>query len=82
MQKHGTKLSPAGPPGEDPRIRRVIDWWMALEMGGDAGASNWEVLTVLSNKVTACLTQDPPDTERAESLTAMAMLAIEGYRTN
>lgn len=78
METHGTKSSPAGPPSQDQRIQRVVDWWMALEMSGDAGASSWEVLTSLGNEVTACLCQDPPDVARAESITARAMLAIEG----
>jgi len=71
-------------PSDDPeasaiRLRLLAEWWSALRTTGDAGATTWEVLEELEQKVTDCITIDPPDLGRAESLTAQAMHLIAGH---
>lgn len=68
---------------EDPleiqRRRRLInEFWTALYNEGDCGATTWEVLDRIRDRVTTALLKRPPDVRRAESLTAKAMLLIEG----
>lgn len=77
--KNELESSPAEAPTLESRRQSLVDWWMELEMSGDAGATNWEVLDVLRDCVTSCLGHDPPDIDRAESYTAQAMLLVGGF---
>lgn len=76
---HEPEVHPAGrPPDCSARIQRVVAWWQELWLGGDAGATKWEVLETISDQVTQCLSEQPPNILKAESLTAKAALLIEG----
>ena len=71
-------LSPDDPRVTDARCQKVIDFWNALGTGGESGATTWEVLDRFQNEVTDCLYRNPPDIDRAYSLTAEAALLIAG----
>ena len=73
------KLSPDEPPDPDYRRRLLVEWWIELERGGDAGATTWECLDLLRDRVTECLAYSPPLLLQAESYTAKAMLMVSGY---
>jgi hypothetical protein len=60
------------------RSQPLVDFWNALRISGDSGATTWEELEKLEHEVTDCLAGQMPDVERAESLTARAMLLIAG----
>ena len=64
----------------DCEIRRqaIVDWWTELSMSGDAGCTSWGVLDAIQAQVTAALTLSPPDIDKAEHLTARAMLLWSG----
>jgi hypothetical protein len=66
------------PGDESDRLRQVVDWWNALRICGDSGAATWEEIERLEREVTDCLAKQSPDVNRAESLTAYAMLLIAG----
>lgn len=70
-----TERSPETRLVDNPRVRTLCDFWSSIE---DAGGASWEVLDRLAQEVTASLREDPPDVRQAESLTAKAMLLIEG----
>jgi len=65
-------------PGETAAYRcsLVRDFWKALDDDGDPGATTWEALDRLRDKVTAALRRRPPDYGLAESLTAKAALLM------
>ena len=71
-------LSPDGKEALEVRLRQVVDWWNDLRLGDDPGATTWEVLENLEREVTQCLERRPRDLNKAESLTAYAMLLIAG----
>jgi len=71
-------MSPVDPPFED-RQALIIQWWVELERAGDAGATTWEVLDPLRDSVTEAL--QGQDIRSAESLTARAMLLVDGTIT-
>ncbi len=71
-------LSSSDPPDREHRIRRVIDFWNELSCGGDAGETTWGVLEDLQAQVSDCLSREPADVIRAESLTAYAALLMSG----
>ncbi len=60
--------------------RLMIEFWTALDNEGDAGATTWEALDRLRDRVTTALRKRPPDISLADSLTAKAALLISGYR--
>ena len=60
------------------RCQRIADWWSALRVSEDPGATTWEVLDGLEREVTDCLAVEPQDICRAESLTARAILLFAG----
>jgi len=82
MKNMVTGLSPARDDSLVHRRQVIVDWWVALEMSGDAGETTWEVLDPLRDIVTACLALDPPDIGRAESATAHALCLVGGLKTN
>jgi len=64
----------------DARWKWIIHFWNELHTCGDPGATTWEVLESLEMEVMECLyRRSPPDTVRAESLTAQAALLIDGF---
>jgi hypothetical protein len=60
------------------RRQRIVDLWKCLRVCGEPGATTWEVLDALEREVTECLALKTPDMDRAESITALAMLLIAG----
>ena len=79
MVKHFYDLSPDCPAEQRRRWQDVIAFWNALSCESDAGETTWGVLEGLQAQVTECLSRDPPDIDRAESLTALAALLITGH---
>ena len=71
-------LSPDEADTAEVRIRLMVDWWNDLRVCDDSGATTWEELDGLEREVTDCLAKKPPDANRAEALTAYAMLLIAG----
>lgn len=68
-------------PVESERHRRlIVAFWAALEDAGDRGATTWEALDRVHERVRTALHQRPPDIMLAESLTARAALLIAGGR--
>jgi len=78
MADHFNDLSSGDPPDRDHRLQQVIDFWNGLSCHGDAGETTWEVLEDLQTQVSDCLSREPVDLERAESLTAYAALLMSG----
>lgn len=60
------------------RYQAIVEWWVQLEMSGDCGVTNWGVLDPIRDAVTACLGFSPPQLDRAEHLTALALRLITG----
>ena len=71
-------LSTDNPDSVEQRIRLVVDFWNQLDCCGESGATTWGVLEELRLEVTECLDRGPPDLNKAESLTAYAMLLVTG----
>jgi len=53
----------------------MTEFWKPLPTCDELGATPWEALE-LEQQVTDCLCEVPPDIDRAESLTALAMLLL------
>ena len=71
------------PPGDfhdsiDERIRRIAEFWNKSRVCDELGATNWRALEPIERQVTECLYKKPPDVGRAESLTALALLILDG----
>ena len=73
-----TDLLPVEPRHDNERRQRIVDWWLDLSRGGDAGAATWEVLESIQDRVTASICGSPPDIRSAESLTALAFALVSG----
>ena len=73
-----TGMSPEDPRHRSVRIRGMVDFWSDFDVCGEAGATTLEVIEALRQDVTECLSRNPPDVEKAESLTARALLLIAG----
>ena len=72
-------LSPGNFPLQtEDHVGQIADWWSQLRIGNDPGTTTWEVLDSLECQVMECLTRDPPDLSKAESLTAKAALLMIG----
>lgn len=72
-------VSSLGDPSRDSFcIQQIAEWWSELRVCGESGAATWEELDALEQEVTDCLARKLPDVNRAESLTAYAMLLIAG----
>ena len=71
-------LSPDDPDSDKFRTQRIVDWWNELRICGESGAATWEELDAMEQEVTGKLASRPPDVNRAESITAYAMLLIAG----
>jgi len=78
MDDHFNGLSPGGPLDHEHRLRQVIDFWNVFSCLPDAGGTTWGVLEEVQAQVSDCLSREPPDLARAESLTAYAALLISG----
>ena len=79
MRSCSPELSPGALQALDARMKRITAFWNELHTCGDPGATTWDVLESLENKVTECLYRSPPDVSSAESLTAQAALLISGF---
>src|SRR2546423_168825 len=75
---HDTEALPVKPLRDGERQQCIIFWWQELSRGGDAGATTWEVLEPIQDRVTASLYASPPDLRTAESLTALAVALVSG----
>ena len=73
------ELSPKDPMESERRRRLICEFWHALYDEGDSGATTWEALDRLHNRVTTALRQRPSNLGLAESLTAKAASLIDGY---
>ncbi|NLS93689.1 MAG: hypothetical protein GXX96_16130 [Planctomycetaceae bacterium] len=73
------ELSPDDPQRMDARYLQLSEFWNELRTCGDSGATTWEVLDALETEITECLYRNPPDIDRAMSLTARAALMIAGF---
>jgi len=74
------KLLSVKPPEYEWKYRLICEFWTALYDEGDAGATTWEALDRLRDRVTTLLDERPPDLGLAESLTARAALMISGEK--
>ena len=75
---HPRKLLPDELTWSERRSRLIFEFWTALDNDGDAGATTWEVLDRLRDRVTTALRRRPPNISLADSLTAKAALLIAG----
>lgn len=78
MYEHCSGIPPGMLLTEQERIDWIVEFWNALRINDDPGSTNWEVLENLECQVTGCLAVQPPDVDRAERLTANAMLLMTG----
>jgi hypothetical protein len=60
------------------RLRIVLQIWSEIRISGYTGATDWVVLEEIERAVTNAMNQDPPDVDRAESLTFRALHLIAG----
>ena len=77
--RYPSELLLADPAEFERRRRLIIEFWQALDDDGDAGATTWEVLDRLRDKVTTALLRRPPDICLAESLTAKAAILLTNH---
>jgi hypothetical protein len=72
------------PESPHPEIRHlIVEFWNDLDIDGDPGSATWEELEALRLEVTKCLqSETPTGTQKAKSLTAKALLLIEGSLGN
>ncbi|MCG8585863.1 MAG: hypothetical protein MI757_14240 [Pirellulales bacterium] len=66
-------------PGKQERVRAISRFWNEYAVYDDPGGTTREVLRKLQQDVTDCLYEKPPDIERAEGLTALAMMLMSGW---
>jgi hypothetical protein len=59
-------------------VRQLVEFWNQVRSCDEQGQTSWETLEMLEREVTECLAQQPPDIDRAQSVTAKAMLLITG----
>lgn len=76
---HPRELLPDDPVDTERRRQLILEFWSALYEDGESGAATWEALDRLHERVTTALYRRPPDIGLAESLTAEAMLLIDGH---
>ena len=74
-----SELLAEDPTESERRHRLIVEFWQALDDEGDAGATTWEALVRLRDKVTTALLRRPPDIGLAERLTARAALLLAGH---
>ena len=77
---HPRELLPDELTRSERRSRLLTEFWTSLDNEGDTGATTWEALDRLRERVTTALLKRPPDFGLAESLTARAALLMAGYR--
>jgi hypothetical protein len=77
MSVRRAEVLPTGTQADIERREDLIRWWQEISRSGDAGATTWEVLDRLRDRVTECLYMCPPDLCLAESFTAQALFLIE-----
>lgn len=78
MAEQAIGLSPDNPDPVQERIRQIVDFWNELDCCGESGETTWGVLEELRLEVTECLDRTPPCVNKAESLTAYALLLMTG----
>lgn len=75
---HPLELLRDDPIETERRRKLIIEFWAALESDGDSGATTWEALDRMRERVRTALFRRPPDICLAESLTAQAALLLAG----
>lgn len=70
--------SPESDHADRPRIAAIVAFWNQWRVCEETGRTSWEALELLEREVTECLNRDPPNIDRAESLTARAKFLIVG----
>ena len=76
---HSRKLLPDQLARSEWRARLVTEFWTSLYSDGEAGATNWEALDRLRDRVRTALRKRPPDLCLAESLTAKAAILLTNH---
>lgn len=66
-------------PGKLQRVQAVSSFWNEYAVCDDPGGTTREVLRELQQDVTDCLYRQPPDIEKAEGLTARAIMLMSGW---
>ena len=78
MNAHCDKLSPEQLGTQERQTEAIVSMWNELRVGGNSGATTWEVLDALERQVSECLCRKPPDLGEARSLTYKAALLMAG----
>lgn len=65
-------------PPDEPVLECLRDFWDRFSETGDSGEAPWEVLDKLRLQVSDCMAKEPPDFDRAASLTAQAVMLMQG----
>jgi hypothetical protein len=78
MKTHCSKLSPEELDTQERQTEAIVSLWSELRVGGNSGATTWEVLDQLEQQVSECLSRKPPDLVEARSLTYKAALLMAG----
>ncbi len=79
MLNRGCTLSPGeAERRERERAKHIAEFWNSIRMD-ELDATIWEVLEPIERQVTECLDQSPPRIAAAESLTAQALVVLDGY---
>lgn len=66
-------------PGKQERVLAVSKFWNEYAVFDDPGGTTREVLRELQQDVTDCLYEKPPDIDKAEGLTAKAIMLMSGW---
>lgn len=78
MKRRYDGSSPESERADHTRIEPITAFWNQWRVCDETGGTSWEALEALEREVTECLGREPPDIDRAESLTAKAMFLISG----
>ncbi len=60
------------------RLALIADFWSAVHISGDTGATDWTTLDEIEREVTEAMYGATPDVSQAESLTFKAFFLISG----
>ena len=66
-------------PEDRERINRAISFWNEYGVHQESGAATWEVIDEVQRKVTECLYAAEIEAHAIESLTAKAMMLMQGW---
>jgi hypothetical protein len=77
-QSVSVELSPAEAEHQTELIEAVKQFWIDLEMSGEAGATTWDELDPIRDRVTWALATNPPDVSSAVQQSFRAKILISG----